>query len=210
MNLRPLLYALLVVSLCSLSWREVDDNSDPLSKPTVWQKLTQSPSDSSLWSLYVGKPWVCMTYDEKENIGKWKDLLRKEVKSTQKDKTIDPNSVDEFWGTSKEAEQQVAQAAAAKERKEIMDYLYQLEQVMVQEPSFLTELKTNVGQNFVIIEDTYREEFMALGIEYKDYKSTYPNGGFPKQRWVAERGKELQSLKRKEFEKIKSQMLAGE
>lgn len=208
--MRALLYTILTVSIFTISWREIDENSDPLSKPTVWQKLTHSPSDSSLWSLYIGKPWVCMTYSEKEKISQWIEMLRKEVKATQKETNIDPENVDDFWGTNKQAEAQVAQAAAQKEKKEIMDYLYQLEQVMVEEPSFLVELKTNIGQNFIIIEDTYREEFMALGIEYKDYNSSHPNDNFPKERWVAEKGKELQAMKRKEFEKIKSQMLAGE
>ncbi len=208
--MRALLYTILLISFFLVSARLKNEPADPLDKPTVWQKLTVAPSDSSLWALYIGKPWVCMTYSEKERVSGWIEQLRKEVASHQKDASVKPENADDFWGTNSEANQQVAQAAAAREKKEVMDYLFQLEQVMVEEPSFLTELKTNIGQNFVIIEDTYREEFMALGLNYKDYQSTHKDGKYSKEKWVAERSRELQELKRKEFEKIKSQMLASE
>jgi len=207
--MRSLLYTILVTALFMISWNEIPQQSDPLSKPTVWQKLTTSPSDSSLWALYVGKPWVCMTIVEKEKIDKWQSELRIEVRANQKSTEINPENADKFWETEKEGPGP-AELAAAEERREVVTYLKQLEEVMVEEPSFLSELKTNVGQNFIIIEDTYREEFMALGKEYKDYQSSHPNGKFSKQQWVDQKGRELQELKRKEFEKIKSQMLAGE
>ena len=40
-----------------------------------WKKIKANPSDSTLWSLYIGKKWTAMTVDDKEVIASWQQEL---------------------------------------------------------------------------------------------------------------------------------------
>ncbi len=181
--------------------------NDPLNKPNIWSSLAQSPLDSVLWTMYLGKPWVSMTYQEKENIDSWKQFLREQLGGVAVE---EPSSVDdaELWDDVP-AVQVVESKRQAEEKMAQAQYLSQLESMMLSEPRFLSDLKSNVKANFIVIEDTYKEEFDQLGVDYEYYYNKYPNGNYSQDLWVKEKSEELRRLKMKEFEKIKMQLVGN-
>lgn len=185
-----------------------DSANDPLKKPKVWDLLLDSPADSSLWASYVGKPWVTMTYVEKENIGRWRQGLRGS-QSSRVDEAggFADNGAAEMDLVSRQVEKKLVEENTQRLKDEQIAYLIQLEQMMLEEPPFLVDLKSNVAANFIIIDDTYREEFEAVGIEYVDYATAHPDGRYSKEQWVAEKDNQLKQIKQKQLNTIKQQLI---
>jgi len=180
--------------------------SDPLGKPNIWESLSQNPLDSVLWTMYMGKPWVSMTFREKEQIGKWKNFLKENTDAIEEQELIASVDNAELWSdipelsvreSKRQAEEQMAQN----------QYISQLESIMLEEPDMLSSLKSNIKANFVVIEATYQEEFSQLGVSYTSYSNKYPKGGYSQDLWVQEKSQELKQLKRKEFEKVRVQLV---
>lgn len=53
--------------------KEIKWVEDPLSKPKIWQQLTENPTNNELWQLYVGKHLISLA--ELETINSWKQEL---------------------------------------------------------------------------------------------------------------------------------------
>lgn len=187
--------------------------SDPLKKPALWSKLQQAPQDSTLWSAYVGKPWVCMNYEEKNNVGKWRgslgggaaQLAKQKAKPALQQKAPDVDPA--FWDNTEDQKAIEVREKLSRE-KELADHFKKMEETVLQEPDFIVELKRNPTANFVIIEDTYKEEFEMLGAAYVEYTSKHPDGKYPKDKWLDEKANELRALKLRDFEKRKIKMLS--
>ncbi|MBD0399854.1 hypothetical protein [Flammeovirga sp. EKP202] len=192
--------------------------NDPLNKPKVWSLLQETPTDMSLWAAYVGKSWVCMNISEKENIKSWKQMLGPSGPLAQAEQHNRPSNEqlqkevfaanDEFWG-GEELQTQVTANEILLEKQELRQHFEEMEQQMVQTPSAITTLARNLRENFILIDDEFRMEFESLGLEYVGYWDKYPQGKYSPEKWVQERSMELKHLKKQQFEKIKSSMLAS-
>ncbi|KXX68562.1 hypothetical protein [Flammeovirga sp. SJP92] len=195
--------------------------NDPLNKPKVWSLLQETPTDMSLWAAYLGKSWVCMNITEKENIKNWKQMLGSSAPlakseqhiriSTEQQKQIQEevfHDEHEFW-EGEELQSQVTANEILQEKQELKQHFEEMEQKMVQTPSAITSLSRNLRENFILIDDEFRMEFESLGLEYVGYWDKYPNGKYSPEKWVHERSMELKNLKKQQFEKIKSSMLAS-
>lgn len=200
--------ALILITKVSYSQSEGNQDllNDPLGKPNIWESLTQSPLDSVLWTMYLGKPWVSMTYTEKEQIGKWKLNLKQTITETEVFVTVD-NA--ELWESVPSISVNESKRQG-EEKIQQSQYLTQLETMMLEEPDVLSMLKSNIKANFVVIEATYEEEFGDLGVQYTYYHNKYPNGDYNQDTWVREKSLELKELKRKEFQKLKTQLMSAD
>lgn len=200
--------ALILITKVSYSQSEGNQDllNDPLGKPNIWESLTQSPLDSVLWTMYLGKPWVSMTYTEKEQIGKWKLNLKQTITETEVFVTVD-NA--ELWESVPSISVNESKRQG-EEKIQQSQYLTQLETMMLEEPDVLSMLKSNIKANFVVIEATYEEEFGDLGVQYTYYHNKYPNGDYNQDTWVREKSLELKELKRKEFQKLKNQLMSAD
>lgn len=207
---------LLALLLCTINVYA----NDPLNKPKVWSLLQETPTDMSLWAAYVGKSWICMTIHEKENIEGWKMMLKTSspiVQQTHISLTPEQQKEiheevfteeDEFW-EGQALQTDVRANEILQEEQELKQHFEEMEQRMVQVPNTITMLSRNLRENFILIDDEFRMEFEALGLEYTGYWDTYPKGNFSPEKWVYERNMELKNLKKQEFEKIKTSMLAS-
>ncbi|MEH0158179.1 hypothetical protein V6R21_29195 [Limibacter armeniacum] len=186
--------------------------SDPLEKPQLWQKLKEAPTDSLLWSSYIGKPWVAMTIQEKEKVEEWKSQLTEELISNSKEvyagetkaKAVDDSP--EAW-EGMPSQEQITASEQIQIGKELKEHFKAIESAMLSEPDYIAELKRNLTVNFVILDATYREEFEAYGVNYRGYYEVYPEGNYPQEKWIAEKSSQLRLYKKSEFEKMKAEML---
>ncbi|NME67662.1 hypothetical protein [Flammeovirga aprica] len=195
--------------------------NDPLNKPKVWSLLQETPTDMSLWAAYVGKSWVCMNIAEKENIKSWKQMLGSSAPLAQNEQHMrisaeqqkqletEVHAADDAFWEGEELQEQVTANEILQERQELKQHFEEMEQKMVQTPSAITQLSRNLRENFILIDDEFRMEFESLGLEYTGYWDKYPEGKYSPEKWVHERNIELKNLKKQQFEKIKSSMLAS-
>lgn len=209
----------LVFVIYTLTSKEICAKStanDPLNKPSVWKKIQDNPGDDLLWSAYIGKPWCTMTIFDKNNIAKWKKEVHSNMVAQNQrpaseinaEKHKEAAATAEFWD-GELTQEQVAANEKIKQNKELQAYFKSMEQSMMSEPDYIEELKRNLITNFVIIDESYREEFETLGIAYKSYYDVHPNGKYPPEKWVEEKGRELRSFKRKQFEEMKGEMMSA-
>ncbi len=175
--------------------------NDVLGKPAVWKNLLASPQDSVLWVQYVGKPWVCMSRKDINNVKKIRNRLLqyRQPQTIQEEVNVRD---DRFWIL----DAQDSKAASEVEilSKEQQNYLHQLETNMLQEPGDLPDLKQNIAENFVILEDTYQDAFDEMGIEYKSYALIHPDGKYSQELWIKEKSRELKELKVKKLNQMKA------
>ncbi|GAA4830118.1 hypothetical protein [Algivirga pacifica] len=209
---KTIMYSLRLVLLgllLGVSTQGIAREHDPLNKPELWEKLQLDPTNSMLWSAYVGKAWVSMTINEKEQIKKWKSMLKKQMLEG------DAILLDEevvIVGPAAEwdnipSQEELDRKAQEEEAQAVQRYFQQMEQMMLEEPSFMRSLKQNIRLNFVLLDQSYEEAIEAYGVEYKSYFELYPNGEYPLEKWVQEKSDLLQQLKKEEFERFKNEML---
>ena len=185
---------------------------DPLNKPQIWIKLQNMPEDSVLWTMYVGKPWVSMTMGEKEKIGEWKTSLYT-VAEKRVEENLNEMMVAEddrsFWNIPTDETANFNDQRQIEEQTNEAQYFAQLEDVMLQESSRLSDLKSNIKANFPLIEDVYFEEFAQQGVNYQYYSQAHPKGNYSINLWVEDKTEELRKLKQKEFAKMKAQLTSS-
>lgn len=175
---------------------QVSQKGDFLGKPDLWKKVVENYNDSLAWSAYVGVPWVCMSLNDRRNIQHIRESFRKE--SSKQIKLVDNSPTDSnFWEESSTATN--TNAFAEMTAREKAFYNQQLESVINEEPPVLTDLKKNLNQNFLLIEDTLKDEFEMLGGKYEYYDKVHPDKKYSKELWVSEKTKELKELKRKKY-----------
>jgi hypothetical protein len=185
---------------------------DPYKKPMIWKKIKNNPNDSSLWVTYVGKKWSAMNRKEQENIAKWrqelyiqsiadKESIIGEV-DREKAEPVDPRAKDPFFGVVLPA----PASPAARYNESDMKQVATLEQMIMEERPDIAELKKNVFENFVILEDALREAFAELGAEYRYYADVHTDGKYSELKWIEEQEIRLKQLKVAKVNQIKKQV----
>ncbi|TAF33623.1 MAG: hypothetical protein EAZ57_05300 [Cytophagales bacterium] len=220
MTTKRFLYSILFL-LCSFTFvihsaqaqDDADDAGwieDPLKKPAIWEKLLDNPTDSELWESYVGQEMKGMSPKERERLNLWKqELMLRHILDNENvigikvnDKATDGVFIDET--AFKEFQQKLKDAP--KGESITVAEIAGIEAIIMSEQSDLKELRTNVAQNFVILEDVYFDAFEQLGVKYLYYKDKYPKGEITQMKWVEQHDEELKKLKKNEFDKLRAQM----
>jgi hypothetical protein len=182
---------------------------DPKGKSDLWEQLSENPTDSLLWSKYYGKSWEEMNAKDEEKINIWKQqlMLQKLAENkaivgfnmaSEEDFFIDEQAFNEYQKLIEEA----AQNNAAPETISFAD-IKGLEAVIVPVREGMEELKENVKQNFIILEDMYNDMFQENGLEYTYYKDKYPDESYSQNKWIEDHDALLNAHRQKQIEEIK-------
>jgi hypothetical protein len=195
-----LVFRLLIIAGVSLgmavsAYGQVAQKGDFLNKPDLWKKITENYNDSLAWSSYVGVPWACMSLSERKQIQNIREAFRKESSKVTKLTNTSPTD-NNFWEDGGNSNTNQSAEMAAKEKAA---YNNQLENVISEEPPIIADLKKNLNQNFVLIEDTFKDEFEMFGGNYEYYSKVHPDKKYSQELWVSEKSKELKELKRKKY-----------
>ncbi|GAB4329009.1 MAG: hypothetical protein OHK0038_02950 [Flammeovirgaceae bacterium] len=178
------------------TYGQVAQKGDFLNKPELWKKITENYNDSLTWSSYIGLPWACMSLSDRKYIQSIREAFRKESAKVTK-LTNNTPADNNFWGdASDQSNTNYTTELAAKEKAL---YNNQLENVISEEPPVIADLKKNLSQNFVLIEDTFKDEFEMFGGKYEYYSQVHPDKKYSQELWVSEKSKELKELKRKKY-----------
>jgi hypothetical protein len=186
---------------------------DPYKKPDLWKKIKANPNDSSLWVKYTGKTWKMMTPKEKENIARIRQELY--IQSIAEQESIigesDNTAAQPTASTKSEAlfvgyasPESLSKPKTVSEAD--MKQLAQLEAMIMQERNDIAELKRNVFENFILIEDALKDEFANYGVEYQYYSDVHPDGKYNEIRWIEEQELRLRQLKLKKIAELKKKI----
>lgn len=183
---------------------------DPMKKPMVWQELKQAPTDADLWQEYMGKPLNALNNKELENYRNWKQQLMLQ-RLTENEAivglVISDEMKDEFFIDEQaftEFDKLIKETISASEPGITRADLAGVEAMIMSEREDLNMLKQNIKQNFVIIEDVYRDIFSEYKIKYEFYHEKHPDGEYSKTKWVEEHEKKLKKLRAEQLKKLQS------
>jgi hypothetical protein len=186
---------------------------DPYNKPELWKKIKANPNDSSLWVKYTGKTWKTMNPKEKENIARIRQELYiqsiaeqesiiGELDNAAAQPTADAKGEALFVGYA--SPKSLAKPKTVSESD--MKQLAQLEKMIMEERNDIAELKRNIFENFVLIEDVLKDEFASFGVEYQYYSDIHPDGKYNEIRWIEEQELRLKQLKLKKIAELKKKI----
>ena len=167
---------------------------DPLKKPAIWAKLKDNPNDIKLWTDYVGKRLQDMTPKEKEKVSRWKQELMleaiadREAIMTSQDKPTDTPPGQARMST-----------VVYIPRKQLAE----MEAHIREENKEIAELRNNVSENFVILEEMFKEAYKELGEEYRTYREVHPDRKYNEIRWIEEQETRLRLLKERKIEELR-------
>ncbi|SFF13932.1 hypothetical protein SAMN04488541_101741 [Thermoflexibacter ruber] len=192
---------LILISSASFA-QEVQD--DPYKKPQIWKKLRTNPNDSTLWALYLGKKWSAMTKAELEEIGIWKQELY--IQSiAEKEAILGAREREE--DLFKETPPTKAAGTNRPVKSEMqMKQLATLESQIMQERSDIVQLKKNIYENFVIIEDALKEEFAKFNVTYRYYDDVHADRKYNEIKWIEEQEARLRKLKLEKVAELRKQV----
>lgn len=200
-----LILPVFVLVFCVLSVTSAfaqEEVNDPLKKPAVWEKLVKAPANRALWAEYFGKPLEKLSYEENEKLSLWSQVLT--LRSIMAEEVVIESTGDD---DEEPVESDVAYGADGKEVI-VMDQadFDNLAQMVMSEKQEVAELKTNIHENFVILEDLFRDIFKEHGKEYVSYDEAHPDGKFPIVRWVEQTEKKIQEMKNARLKEISSRV----
>ena len=200
-----------VMVFCLLSFLPTQGQSiqDPLKKPRVWAMIMDAPESRISWVKYMGKPWSTLSEKEKKQIEVWKNKIQNLVDEANNAAIINTDE-DVFAGFDNTEAAKAHKEVVEKEELNKATFFASYEKAMIEESQLLVGLKRNIIANFIIIDDTYREEFEAIGIAYQTYDKVHPENKYNKETWVVEKEKELIEFKKKQLEELKKSMEASE
>lgn len=161
----------------SFAQKSVDD---PLKKPYLWAKLKANPHNEELWTEYVGKPLDKITAEEKSKIDAWKSKIEHD-----------------------NATSVVFDSTDTHKNSEKLQYIAELENTLKEEGNEITRLKGNVSANFVIIEDTFRQMFKELNLEYVSYAQAHPDRKYSEVKWVEDNESKIRGIREKKLAELK-------
>ncbi|MCS6969317.1 MAG: hypothetical protein RMJ44_12095 [Cytophagales bacterium] len=188
------LYCLLFVAANHCLYAQIIN--DPLKKPALWAKVLQNPESTEVWTDYVGKKWDAMTPEEQHQVMEWKrQLLLQEIAEKEAIVTTAANPQ-----SAKRANPVVSEEKA----KGIAD----MESLMREEGKGLHELRANINENFVILEDMYRDIFRELGVEYVYYEQAHPKGDYSRIKWIEEQEARIKLLRENKIKQLKSSVIS--
>lgn len=179
-----------------------DWTEDPLKKAEPWQALKKDPTNQTLWESYLGKKLSELSPKERENLNLWKQELMIRmladneavvgivVDEENKDFFIDEAAFNELHEAIQQTKTQISD-----ENSITVSEFEGIKAFVRIEREDMQELKSNVVQNFVIIEDTYTDIYAQYGKEYVPYATKHPEGNYPKIKWVEEHDAALRAIK---------------
>lgn len=191
---------------------------DPLKKPDLWKKLLEKPTDSAIWVAYYGKDWGAMSQDDLAKVNTWKqELMLRKLADNEAiiGISIKEGSEEGFFIDEAAFNEFEEQIETIKNDNSIETFITVaeiagIEAIIMAQSSEMYELKSNISQNFVIIQDFYEEVFKEYGIEYVRYEKKHPEGDENQVEWVREHDKKLKKLKEDRFKDIKSSYQVSE
>lgn len=194
----------------SSAFAQDDFVEDPMGNSAIWQKLTENPTDSTLWQSYYGKSWSAMTKQEAEKINGWKQelMLRKLASNDAVIGFVITDEIDEGFfideAAFREFELQIQSAKASGQGATItFKDIQGLEAIIMPEWEGMADLKQNVAENFVILEDMYKDIFNEQGMEFQDYTAAHPDGKYSQVKWIEELDGKLRKAKEDQLKEIK-------
>lgn len=187
-----LLCLLLTLSVSAVQAQFIDD---PLKKPAQWAKVRQNPDDLEAWANYYGKKWILMTPAEQQQVMEWKhQLILQEIADKEAIVTAAENPASKSANNNTVSSELPAKAIA------------DMEAFIRDEQKGLTELRSNIHENFVILEDMYRDIFKELGATYIPYEQRYPNGDYSRTKWIEEQEAKIKLLKENKIKQVKNSL----
>lgn len=211
-KLFSLLFCLGVFFILGLSSAFAQDDfvEDPMGNPTIWQQLTENPTDSTLWANYYGKPFSAMNAKEAEKVNGWKQelMLRKLASNDAVIGFVITDEIDEGFfideAAFREFEAQIQSAKASGQATTItFKDIQGLEAIIMPEWEGMADLKQNVAENFVILEDMYKDIFTEQGIEFQNYTVAHPDGKYSQVKWIEELDGKLRKAKENQLKELK-------
>ncbi len=194
----------------SSAFAQDDFQEDPMGNSSIWQKLTENPTDSTLWENYYGKSWASMNKKEAEKVNGWKQelMLRKLASNDAVIGFVITDEIDEGFfideAAFREFEAQIQSAKASGQSTTITFKDVQgLEAIIMPEWEGMADLKHNIAENFVILEDMYKDIFTEQGIEFQNYVVVHPDGKYSQIKWIEELDGKLRQAKEKQLKELK-------
>jgi hypothetical protein len=183
---------------------------DPMENSAIWQQLTENPTDSTLWENYYGKPFSAMNAKEAEKVNGWKQelMLRKLVSNDAVIGFVITDEIDEGFFIDEAAFREFeAQIQSAKESGQAVTITFKdvqgLEAIIMPEWEGMADLKQNIAENFVILEDMYKDIFTEQGIDFQNYTATHPDGKYSQIKWIEELDGKLRKAKETQLKELK-------
>ena len=168
---------------------------DPLKKPAQWEKVRQNPTDLEAWANYYGKKWTLMTPTEQQQVMEWKhQLILQDIADKEAIVTSAENPTANKSLTSSEIPVKAVQ---------------DMEAFIREDKKGLDELRSNIHENFVILEDMYRDIFKELGVTYIPYEQKHPKGDYSRVKWIEEHEAQIKILKENKIKQLRTQLLSG-
>jgi len=205
-----LLFSLCLTLTLGAVTAQEDWTEDPLKKPEAWAALKKDPTNQTHWESYLGKKLNELTPKERENLNLWKqELMLRMLASNEavvgivvdeenKDFFIDEAAFKELHEAIQQTKTQISDENAI-----TVSEFEGLKAFIRIEREDMQALKSNVVENFVIIEDTYMDIYEQYGKEYVPYATKHPEGDYPKIKWVEEHDAELRAIKDEQVKRLK-------
>lgn len=189
-----------VFSLClavnAASAQELN-KEDPLNKPALWKKLSETPTNNQLWAEYFGKNFTDMSMQEKAQVNILRQkLLLSRLSDPEANETSTPNLASANTST----------ASTVKFDKPSHAEFANAEALIMQEQAEVVSLKENINENFTILEDMYQDLFADYGLKFVPYSQAHPDGKTPKINWVEDQEKQIKAAKMKRLEELKAKV----
>lgn len=206
------LFFLLAFIILGVSSVQAQDNfvEDPMGKSSLWQQLTENPTDSTLWENYYGKPWASMNKQESAKVNGWKQelMLRKLASNDAVIGFVITDEIDEGFfideAAFREFESEINAAKASGQSATIsFKDIQGLEAIIMPEWEGMADLKQNIAENFVILEDMYKDIFDEQGLEFQNYTAAHPDGKYSQIKWIEELDGKLRKAKEKQLSELK-------
>ncbi|WP_338791638.1 hypothetical protein V9L05_20400 [Bernardetia sp. Wsw4-3y2] len=194
----------------SSAFAQDDFVEDPMGKSSIWQQLTENPTDSTLWENYYGKPFSAMNQKEAEKVNGWKQelMLRKLASNDAVIGFVITDEIDEGFfideAAFREFEAQIQAAKASGQAATItFKDIQGLEAIIMPEWEGMSDLKQNIAENFVILEDMYKDIFTEQGIDFQNYTVAHPDGKYSQIKWIEELDGKLRKAKENQLKELK-------
>ena len=211
------LFLLLSCCVCQVSFAQNDEwVEDPLKKAEIWKQLKDNPVDAKLWSDYFGKALTDLSPKEKQQLSDWKqELMLKHLADNEAvvGFVVDiENSEDVFIDEDaySEIEKRIQEALKNGEMSVSLADFTGIEAMIMLESNSVKELKRNILQNFVILEDLYSDRFDEYETKYTYYSETHPDGKYDFIKWIDEQDAKLHDLKMAEINQLKEKYKVGQ
>lgn len=179
-----------------LAQDDFDIVEDPLKKPKIWEALKNSPDNNKLWCQYVGKKWAELSLAEKEDINIMKQNLLLSMLDAESALVIEADA-EPGEGDEEILDFTSVSANEVDNAEKMINYEAYAE---------IADLRDNVEENFVILEDLYKELFTEYSSKYIYYKEKYPDGDYSKVKWIEEQEAILGRFRMERLEKLRARL----